>query len=761
MALFDLGSRSSRSTDKQIAKKLKSKPSQVGTVQLTGGSSLLDLIKTSVALAEKHLAKYKDNYEIIRTEEQLKEYVDHILENGIYSIDTETTSLDPITTTIAGFSIYTPGQKAVYVPLNHVSYITMVKTKDQIEMDVATEQLNRLVDVPAVTFNGKFDYRVIKNQLGVKIKVYYDGYLAGKLLNENEPDGGLKALHAKYCLKGSDAMSFKDLFEGVPFTQVPINTGYLYAARDAEITYELYEFQKQFLDLNSDRDDLRRVAEVFWNIEMAIVPIVGDTEDTGVKLDTEYCQQLSEKYNKLLEEKLQRFYTLCDMYKDEIQSYRIASKDSVLSEPINIASPKQVAVLLYDVLKLKSSDDRKPRGTGEEILSKMDHDICDAILEYRGVAKLLSTYIDKMPNELNPKTGRIHCKFNQYGAVTGRFSSSDPNMQNIPSHNNDIRKMFVADEGMYMLSCDYSAQEPRLTAQMCQDEKMIKAYKEGKDLYCEIASIAFGVPYEECMEFRPDGTKNPDGKERRGQAKTIVLGVCYGRQIDSIAEQLGTTRNKAQEIYNRIMAAFPGLYQFMIDSQNMARELGYVDTFWGRKRRLPNMQLPQYEFDVDTSKSSSFDPLFDDFSEDFGLTEQEIITYTNQLNACRGWKQKQTLVENLKKEGITIKENTMKIADAERQCVNSRIQGSASDLTKKAIYLLGTNKQLQELGFQLLLYVHDEIIAQCPKENVHKVKELLEQDMVNAGSDLDIPLVCDTEITEGWYYPPVKLEEVE
>ena len=124
------------------------------------------------------------------------------------------------------------------------------------------------------------------------------------------------------------------------------------------------------------------------------------------------------------------------------------------------------------------------------------------------------------------------------------------------------------------------------------------------------------------------------------------------------------------------------------------------------------------------------------------------------------WKQKQNLIEDLKKEGIKVKENTMKIADAERQCVNSRIQGSASDLTKKAIYLLGVNKELKELGFQLLLYVHDEIIAQCPKENVVKVKQLLEREMVAAGSDLDIPLVCDTEITEGWYYPPVKLEEV-
>lgn len=760
MGLFDVGQRSSKSSDSKLAKKLKSKPN-TGTVQLTGGSSLLDLVKTSVALAQKHLAMHADKYDVIRTEEQLVQYIECILENGIYAIDTETTSLDPITTTIAGLSLYTPGQKAVYVPINHVSYITGVKSKDQVDSSIVTEQLTRVKDIKAVTFNGKFDYRVIKNQLDVNINVYYDGYLAGKLLNENEPDGGLKALHAKYCLDNKkDAMSFTDLFQGVPFTHVPINTGYLYAARDAEITFELYEFQKQYLDLNSERNDLRRVAEVFWNIEMPIVTIVGDTEDTGVKLDQDYCTQLSEKYNKLLEEKLQRFYTLCEMYKDEIESYKITSKDNVLSDPINIASPKQIAVLLYDVLKLKSSDDRKPRGTGEEILTKMDHDVCDAILEYRGVAKLLSTYIDKMPNEINAKTGRIHCKFNQYGAATGRFSSSEPNMQNIPSDNKDIRKMFIADEGCYMLSCDYSAQEPRLTAQMCQDEKMIKAYKEGKDLYCEIASIAFGVPYEECMEFRPDGTKNPDGKQRRGQAKTIVLGVCYGRQIDSIAEQLGTTRNKAQEIYNKIMSAFPGLYKFMQESQNMARELGYVDTFWGRKRRLPNMQLPYYEFEVDSSKSSSFDPLFDNTDDFTGLTDEEIISYTNQLNACRGWKQKQSLIESLKKEGITIKENTMKINDAERQCVNSRIQGSAADLTKIAIHLLGIDQQLKDLGFKLLLYVHDEIIGQCPKENVQQVKKLLEQRMMDAGKDLDIPLACDTEITEGWYHPEIKIEEV-
>jgi len=758
VALFDLGSRGNKSNDTKLAKKIKSHTTIPGAVRITGGSSLLEMVKTSVALAQKHLAQYADSYEVIRDEEGLKDYIDCILENNIYSIDTETTSLDPITTTIAGFSMYTPGRKAVYVPLNHVSYITNVKSKDQVEMNIATEQLNRIKDVPAVLFNAKFDYRVIKHTLGVKLNVYYDGYLAGKLLNENELDGGLKALHAKYCLDGKqDALSFSDLFKGIPFTHVPVSTGYLYAARDAEITWELYEFQKQYLDLNAEREDLRRVAEVFWNIEMPIVPIVAQTEDNGVKLDVGYCEELSEKYHKLLDEKLERFYKICEMYKNEIDSYRIRTKDNKLSDPINIGSPTQVAILLYDIIGLENKDKRKARGTGEEILSELKHEVCEAILDYRGVNKLLTTYIDKMPGVINSKTGKVHCSFNQYGAVTGRFSSSDPNMQNIPSHNNDIRKMFLADEGYYMLGCDYSAQEPRLTSHMCQDAKMIQAYKDGKDLYCEIASIAFGVPYDECKEFRPDGTKNPKGKERRNQAKAIVLGVCYGKQVPSIAQDLGVPVKTAQEIYDKVMTEFPGLFTFMMDSQNMAREVGYVTTNWGRKRRLPDMQIPQYEFTVDSSKSVNFDPLFDDETSEVELTEEEIIQYTNQLNSCRGWKQKNALIESMKQEGIKVKENTMKILEAERQCVNARIQGSASDLTKKAIYLLGTNEELNELGFQLLLYVHDEIIGQCPMENVVRVKELVEKCMVDAGSDLSVPLVCDTEISKGWYHEPIEV----
>lgn len=166
-----------------------------------------------------------------------------------------------------------------------------------------------------------------------------------------------------------------------------------------------------------------------------------------------------------------------------------------------------------------------------------------AILKYRGAAKLVSTYVDKFPKILNPKTGRVHARFNQLGTVTGRFSSNDPNLQNIPSHAKDIRKMFKASDGYVMLSCDYSAQEPRLTVHLAQDQKGIQAYLDGKDLYAEIASLAFGVPYEECLEFRPDGTHNPEGKDRRGRAKAILLGINYDKGVPAIAEDLRISKN--------------------------------------------------------------------------------------------------------------------------------------------------------------------------------------------------------------------------
>ena len=503
-----------------------------------GKQNLIERINSIVLLVNQKLSKYQGLYECIREEEALENYITACIENGIVSIDTETSSLDEIMCNIAGFSMYTPGQKAVYVPLNHLSYVTFMPIDKQIPVSFAKEQLKRLDDakVKTVMFNATFDVRVIENQVGVYLNCYWDCYIAARMLNENEDENGLKPLHHKYCEGdiGEEAFNFNDLFEDFNFQYVPINTGYIYAARDAKITYELYEFQLPFLTKGTpecEENSLSRVADITREVEMMVLPQFIALEDTGISFDMGVQTRLSEKYHKRLEEREIAFWNVCDNYKQEISSYRrISGYACKLDEHINIGSPTQIAILLYDILHLKCPDKKKPRGTGEEIISQIDHPICKAILDYREVVKLLGTYIDKMPEIICPKTGRIHASYNQLGADTGRTSSKDPNMQNIPSRGEgkEIRQMFVATKGYCLISSDYSAQEPRLTAHLSGDKRMIQAYIEGKDLYCEIASIAFDVPYEECTEHRPDGSSNPEGKKRRGMAKVIVLGKPNG-----------------------------------------------------------------------------------------------------------------------------------------------------------------------------------------------------------------------------------------
>ena len=774
MALFEVPARGNRTTDSKIVKKLATK--KVKTA-VRSGNTLLGRITEIKAVVEKHLGKFKDDYEIITTKERLKEYIDICIANDMISIDTETTGLDPISDKIVGLCLYTPNEKAVYVPINHTSYVTGIRVENQLTESDVSQVLQDIVAMNTfvVMFNAKFDIRVLRNQLEVYLDCDWDCYLAGRLLNENEESKGLKALHQKYVLDGKeDEFKFDALFKGITADKIPINTFYLYAAHDAIITYELYEYQKRFLYyepevLPSARNGMNGVSWVFFNIEMPCVKIVCDMEDNGVKFDFEYQQKLSEKYNKLLEEKTEEFYKCCSTYDEEINAYKKANINHKLDTPINIGSPAQIAILLYDILKIESPDPKNPRGTGEAILQKIDNPIAKAVLDYREVSKLINTYIDKLPNCVNEKDGRIHCSFNQYGADTGRFSSSDPNLQNIPSHNKDIRKMFVASDGYVLMSSDYSQQEPKVMTQMCGDPKMIKAYQEGKDLYAEIAALSFNTSYDNCLEFRPDGTTNPEGKNRRSQAKSILLGVLYGRGVPSIAEQLGTTTKKAQAIKDSVFKGFPAIPKFEQDSLEMAYEYGYVTTLWGRKRRLPDLQLPEYEF-----KWKDGAPPDDDLL-DFSTGESEDSTdnnvpediqrrYTQKLRNCY-FGQKRKIFEEANKEGIWIVDNGAKIADAQRQCVNARIQGSAADMSKLAMILVGNDERLKELGFRLLIPVHDELIAECPEENVKECSERFAMLMAKAAeSRLTIPIKCDVEITRQWYgesVTGVKLKERE
>ena len=540
MGLFDLPNLpSNKDSDKSILNKTSKRVKQP---VFKGGGTLLDKINQITKEVESKLGDYKDRYKCIRTEEELTTYINKCIENNICALDTETMGLDPMLDDIVGFSLYTPTLPAAYIPINHIDYVSNSKLDNQLSKEFCKQQLDRLAEhkVKMIMFNAKFDIRVLRNQLNVYLEAYWDGYLAQRLLNENEQENGLKALHKKYVLKNQhDAFSFSELFDKITFNLIPINCGYVYAARDAEVTYELYKYQEEFLDKTKDKcieKDLTRVADVFREIEMPLINVIADMEDTGIKIDLDYLHQLSEKYNKILLEKEAEFYKLCDKYSDKIEAYKMRNPNHKLGSMINIASSTQIAILLYDILGEKPVPKQPVRGTGEEVLKAMNNEFCKAILDYREVAKLISAFIDGMASFINKNDNKIHCSLNQYGAKTGRFSCQNPNLQQIPSHNKDIRKMFIADEGCILMSSDYGQQEPKLMTQMCGDQKMLEAYQKGRDLYAEIASIAFNKPYEDCLEFYldADGKKttetNKEGKERRTQAKSILLGILYRKR---------------------------------------------------------------------------------------------------------------------------------------------------------------------------------------------------------------------------------------
>ena len=309
-----------------------------------------------------------------------------------------------------------------------------------------------------------------------------------------------------------------------------------------------------------------------------------------------------------------------------------------------------------------------------------------------------------------------------------------------------------------MMSSDFSQQEPKCLAALCRkdgDPQMYNTFMQGKDLYSEIASKAFNKPYEECREFNADGSTNKEGKERRSQVKSILLGVLYGRSTPSVAEQLKCEVEKAQEIKESVFKGFPAIEEFEARSLEFAKQNGYVTTVCGRKRRLPDLMLDEFSFEWEDGYAPEGDILdFDDM--DVEVSEAKKQQYLNKLERLRGFKKrddKQKLIANAKKyDHIIIRDNGGKIGDATRQCVNARIQGSAADLTKLAMIELYKNQELRDLGFRMLIPVHDEIIAECPEENASRCAELLAETMSKAAEQvLEMPIKCDVEVTRAWY----------
>lgn len=643
----------------------------------------------------------------IRDIETLRMYKEAVLNKREYVLDMETTGLDIFNDIIIGMCVYVDGLKSAYIPINHTD-IDNNRLDNQLTEEQVKEEWREVFESESVAHifhNGKYDYKVILWNWNIKIKnVFYDTLIGAFLLNEDEPHG-LKPLYNKYILKGTgDNNDFGDYFGDTPFNYIPIEVATIYGANDGIKTYRLYQFQRQFITRTQKREDMVKLAEVMFNIEMPLIPILADIELKGVEIRVDYANELAREMRGELEGIVADLDKEIDNIRDEIVKYpelvRLMGKEGKL----NYSSPGQLQILFYDVLKLKSGDRKTPRGTGEEILKKLkakyNIPFIDKLLKYRELNKLLTTYVEKLPNIIEPKTNAVHTQFNQLGAKTGRFSSSDKisklNLQNIPSKEKRIRKIFKAREGTYFVGGDFSQIEPRTLASLSGDTKMKEAYINGLDLYSIMASEIYGYPVDECKEFRADGTVNPEGKARRTSVKSILLGIMYGRGTKSIAEQIGKSEREAEIITENFFKGFPVIKEYQQGVIYKAEKLGYVSTLFGRKRRLPDMKLKRDSFEYQR---------------------------------------------------------------AYRQTINSVIQGTAGDIMKLAMINIATHPRVKELGIGIVMTIHDELICEVPKEHVKEGANLIAELMKATGEKaLGLPMKCDLEVTEYWYGEGIEID---
>nr|DAH56602.1 MAG TPA: DNA polymerase I [Caudoviricetes sp.] len=611
------------------------------------------------------------DWRVVTTEEELIEYISTRKELGF---DTETTGLDIFRSKLVGFSLGTETD-CIYVPLTHKKGANY------------TGDVSKLGDLlrgrDIYGFNAKFDMKVMKYHTGVDIKVKWCGYLAARLMNSAEPSNELKELYIKYVNRNAQFYAFSSLFKNTFDEYDPAIVG-AYAAVDAMKHIALGKWQEAHIG--------KAERKLLMNLELPLAHNLVDIELTGVALDIDWCNELS----SILEKDLK------------------AASDAISAEypGLNPGSPKQVAEWLYDKLGMPQLNGR---GTGSDTLKKLNHPLADKILEYRKAQKLLSTYAGKMPKEAYE--GVIHCTFNQYGADTGRFSSSGPNLQNIP-RDDRFRKMFKARDGHMLVSCDYTQQEVYILAALADDESMKAAYAMGMDFYAYMASIVFDVPYEQC-------TKSGARHELRNQMKSIVLGLNYDMGLTSLARDIHKSVEETKAIYARFFEKCPTIKTFRQRNLDFAIKNGYVETILGRKRYFNALHKPDFDCDV-----------------------PEILDTIRRLRSERAIQQ---LIADAKAEGIEVIDRRAQKVFETRQVVNSIIQGSAADMTKLAMIQACKDERLKALGCKIVLQIHDEIIAEFPEENAEEGGKVLADLMVDVGSDLiGIKMKCDPSVMKFW-----------
>lgn len=611
------------------------------------------------------------DWRLVTTEEQLLDYVSTRKELGI---DTETTGLSVFKDRLVGFSLGTV-KDCIYVPLFHKRGENYSGDLSRLQSILAGEEL--------YGFNAKFDIEMLKHHAGLPIKVKWCAYLAARLMNSLEPANDLKSLYVKYVDPNAQFYSFKGLFANTFDFYDPAVVG-AYAAVDAMKHIALGKWQEAHIG-----KDERKLME---RLEIPLAHDLVDIELEGIRIDEEWCNSLS------------------GILQQDLEAAK--AKVEAAYPGLNPGSPKQVGDYLYDKLHLPAPPDRD---TGKEQLMRLDHPLADMVLEYRKAEKLLSTYAGKMPKIA--VDGVVHCSYNQYGADTGRFSSSNPNLQNIPKDNR-FRKMFIAREGKTLVSCDYTQQEVYILAALADDESMKDAYARGMDFYAYMASIVFDMPYEACTKHGAHG-------DLRNQMKSIVLGLNYDMGLRSLAKDIGKSVQETKAIYEKFFEKCPKVKEFRQHNLEFAKKYGYVKTVLGRKRYFSDIHKPDFECDV-----------------------PEVLAVINRLRSEQAISK---LISDAAKEGIKIIDRRSRKVVESRQVVNSIIQGSAADMTKLAMVQACKDERLKALGCKILLQIHDEIIAEFPDENAEEGGRILAELMVDVGSDLiGIRMKCEPSCMKVW-----------
>lgn len=654
---------------------------------------------------------------LLNTQVTLEQYINQCIADGEYVLDIETTGLDPFNDLIVGVCLYSPSQEPAYIPMLHTD-IDNKLLPGQLEVAVVKQHITRLMESDAhwINHNIKFDAKFLMYRWNIKPNnMYWDTLIGAFVLNENEPTHGLKPLYAKYITKSKDKQSYKDLFEKTPFNYIPLDLAEVYGANDGTKTYALYKFQKQYLNPNHDRGDFKQLYKVFRDIEMALLPVLCDMELKGVEIDTKFAKELEVKYEQVALDQEQYLYdVIYTRFANKVKNHTALQeliakqaknkklKGTKYQDLINFNSSPQLKYLFFDILGFPKLYRRDPMSCGKEQqqlwldsdkVSKGQKEFLQAFMEWRKTVKLLTSFIVKIPEAREVKTNAVHTNFNQLGAKTGRFSSSHPvhkiNLQQIPSRNKDIRKIFTARPGHVFIGSDFSAIEPRILATVSQDPTMLQTFNDGIDIYASMASLIFNVPYEQCLEFHPEtGEKQPEGKDRRTQTKSVLLGIMYSRGAKAIAEQFGRDAKWGQELIDNFYKSFPSIKEIITRSMYQAEKLGYVCTITGRKRRLPNMRLD--------------------------------------------------------------KENYL-YQEASRQCLNARIQGSSADVMKLAMVNLHNNPRFKELGGSILMTIHDEMVIECRDEVAVEMSELLPEVMKDTAMKLlGTKQKCDVEVSRVW-----------